>query len=129
MRKGLVAATSLLATGGLLLFLAAPAFANSPKVIVQTQGIDACMGQWITDSNPPDHFNLRDEHNNNHYCYIKWDFDSNLSGGGRINDKVDDPDLIRTNIPVGSHNTIWWQLCEEESGGPDVCQPERSDST
>lgn len=128
MRRLICGVSALAATSLLFLSVATSAVADSPLITVKTNGVAACTGQWFSSSNP-DKFILTDKHVNNHYCYIKYDWDTNLGNGYRINDAKDRTTPLTTYVTTTGHSTIYWQLCEEESGGPDVCQPQRADTT
>ncbi|WP_410594233.1 hypothetical protein [Amycolatopsis sp. lyj-23] len=66
-----------------------------------------------------------------HYCYVVYDWDSNLGDGSRINQGVDQGIGVAYSYPVnvGSHRVVYWHLCRELSGGPDNCTSVRSDAT
>ncbi len=108
--------------------LSSSAYADSPRQDVYVSGVDRCAGTWYSG---PNQFGIADVDSDGHYCYVVYDWDSNLSDGSRINKGVDYnvPYENRYAVTVGTHSTIWWHLCWETSGGPDTCSSERSDVT
>lgn len=101
---------------------------DSPRVDVYVSGQDRCAGTWYSGANQ---FGIADVSRDGHYCYVVYDFDSNLSDGSRINKGTDYnvPYENRYGVNVSGHSVIYWHLCRERSGGPDNCSSERSDTT
>jgi hypothetical protein len=128
MRKTL--AISLLAAGviGGVFAPVGSAYADSPRVDVFANNIDRCAGDWHSAANE---FHIADMSKDNHYCYVQYDWDSNVGDGSRINHGVDQNIAVAYAYPVnvGSHRVIYWHLCRELSGGPDNCTSVRSDAT
>lgn len=125
-RKSSYSVVALALAGLGIVAAAGAASADSPRVDVDTDGVDRCAATWYSGTNQ---FGIADVSSDGHYCYVLYDFDSNLSDASRINHPTDSGIPTATKYSVSTPGaTIYWKLCREVSG-PDNCTSQRSDAS
>ena|SRR6266545_6021796 len=111
------------ATLGTLGLLAAPASAQDSGPISTHSG--DCQGRWFDtvansgDGGHASQIETDDDTTDGHFCYVNWGFSADVPS--RFESPTDHLDPVYHNVQVGSHQTIFVQVCWERSGGPDTC--------
>ncbi|WP_433518133.1 hypothetical protein ACQP2T_22895 [Nonomuraea sp. CA-143628] len=102
-------------------------YADSPTLWVNTSGKARCAADWFS---APNQFGFADISQDGHFCYIQWNWISDVNKGSRFSLRPDQSVGLqfRARVNPGRQPTIWWKLCREVSG-PDNCTGVRADRT
>lgn len=101
---------------------------DSPTISVFNGGVERCQATYYSG---PDSFDLADMSSDGLYCYIQYDWDSDVDGGGSRFSHPTDYSIgtaLGYSVTVNGP-TLWWKLCREIPNAPDDCTSVRSDAS